>query len=341
MTLARRVSACCLWLLPAMLSAQAPSVRAPLKLGSPPASGASQCPPLPAPVAPTDEQRERARDLAQRALQAALLGDSTAARDELRQAATLDPTDADLAYRLGRAHEAAGTPAEAVAAYCRFLGLAPNAPESPEVRARVSSLAAAAGPDPRAAETLAAFQSGVSAYDRGRLADAEAAFGVVIGREPQWADAHYNRALARQALGRHDAAARDLEQYLRLKPETGDRAAVVARIAALRRDVFSPTTALAAGLALPGAGHFYTRRPVRGAITSAAVVAALAVALIPRTSTSTVEQTGTDPFGNAYSYTTTRRTRERPYALPGLVVGAGIAVSSAVDAFRYAKRMRR
>lgn len=340
MTPARLLSAAWLCLLPALASAQSPSTREPLKQGAPPASRALPCIATPTPATPSDQQRQQARDLAQRALQAALLGDSTAARDELREAATLDPTDADLAYRLGRAHQAAGASSEALAEYCRFLALAPNAPESPEVQTRVASLAAAR-PDPRTAEAEAHFQSAVSAYESGRLADAEAGFDSAIVRAPRWPEPYYNRALTRFALGRRDAAVRDLEQYLRLKPEAPDREAIVARIGVLPRAGFSPGTALAAGLALPGAGHFYTRRPVRGVMTSLAVGTAVAVALMQRTRTSTVEQTGTDPFGNPYTYTTTRRTRERPYAVTGTVVGIGIAVTSAIDAFRYAKRAPR
>ena len=340
--LARIVSGIWLVLVPALVAAQAPTRREPMKQVSPTESRASACPTAAAaPAAPSDEQRAQARDLAQRALQAALLGDSAAARAELRKAAALDAADADLAYRLGRAHEGAGAAAEAVGEYCRFLAIAPNAPDAPEVRGRVTSLAAAVGPDPRVAETLAIVQAGISAYESGRHAEAVVAFGRAIGREPQWPEPYYNRALAMLALGRTGPAVRDLEQFLRLKPETTDRAAIVARIADLRRMLFSPTTALAAGLVVPGGGQYYTRRPMRGLITTLGAGAAFAVALMPRTRTSVVEQTGTDPFGNPYTYTTTRRVRERPYALPGVVVGLGLSVSGAIDAFRYAQRTRR
>jgi hypothetical protein len=131
-----------------------------------------------------------------------------------------------------------------------------------------------------------------------------------------------------------------LSSFLRLKPETEDRAAIVARITSLRRSVFVPSTALAVGLALPGAGT--TTRGVRFAacLTSVGVAAAVVVALIPRTTTKTVEQTGIDPFGNEYSFTTTQRTRERPFVVPASVAAIGIAVGSAIDAFKYAQRFR-
>ncbi|HEX6252127.1 MAG TPA: hypothetical protein VFZ56_11910 [Gemmatimonadaceae bacterium] len=331
----------CLQLVPLVLAAQtAPQQREPLKRGQPPTSSSTPCPSAVDPATPTDEQRREARELAQRALEAALLGDSATARDELRQAAALDPTDADLAYRLGRAHESVRASAEALAEYCRFLVLAPSSPEAAEVRSRVAALATPAT-DPRTAAVIAAFQAGAEAYESGRMAEAHVAFSTAIRGEPQWAEPYYNRAMTSLARGESEPAVRDLEQFLRLRPETDDRAAIVARIASLRRATFSPRTALATGLVLPGAGHYYTRRPVRGVITSLGVGTALILALMQQTTTSTVEQTGTDPFGNEYTYTTTRRSKERPYAVPASLAAIAISVGSAIDAFRYAKRTLR
>ncbi|HUF64822.1 MAG TPA: hypothetical protein VMM17_02485 [Gemmatimonadaceae bacterium] len=329
----------CAQLVPLVLAAQTVAHRVPLKGGQPPAASSTSCPAAADPVSPTDEQRRTARDLAQRALQAALLGDGATARDELRRAAALDPTDADLAYRLGRAHETVSAAADAVIEYCRFLALAPSSPEAAEVRARMSALSSP--PTDSRTATMSAFQVGVNAYESGRMADAEAAFSTTILREPQWAEPYYNRAMTSLARGANEAAVRDLEQFLRLKPEADDRAAIVARIASLRRVRFSPSTALAASLALPGAGQFYTRRPGRGVITSLGVGTALVVALLQRTTTSTVEQTGTDPFGNEYTYTTTRESRGRPYAFPASLVAVAISLGSAVDAFKYAQRTLR
>jgi tetratricopeptide (TPR) repeat protein len=204
----------------------------------------------------------------------------------------------------------------------------------------VSALATPAT-DPRTAAIVSAFQAGIEAYERGRMADAEAAFSTAIRGEPQWAEPYYNRAMTSLARGENEPVVRDLEQFLRLRPETDDRAAVVARIASLRRVRFSPGTALTTGLVLPGAGQYYTRRPARGVITSLGVGAALVIALVQQTTTSTVEQTGTDPFGNEYTYTTTRQSRERPYAVPASVAAIAISVGSAIEAFKYAQRTRR
>jgi TM2 domain-containing membrane protein YozV len=110
------------------------------------------CPAVKRPAAPTDAQRRAARALVQRGQQAAILGDRAAAREQFRQAAQLDPTDADLAYELARAHDGAGASADAAAEYCRFLALAPSAPEAAEVRERVATLSVpprAAAPAPR------------------------------------------------------------------------------------------------------------------------------------------------------------------------------------------------
>jgi tetratricopeptide (TPR) repeat protein len=308
-----------------------------LKEGTPPVAARQACPPREPATAPTDAQRRQARDLAQRGQQAALLGDSASAREQWRQAALLDPSDANLAYRLARSHEAAGAATAALSEYCRFIELAPDAPEIPEARDRVAALArptmSAAG-----VGTASAFQDGVAAFRRGDLIRAEAAFTTVITREPAWADAFYDRAMVLFARGAADRASRDLEQYLRLKPEADDRAAVTARLASLRRATLSPETALSAGLVVPGGGQFYTRRPGRAALSLAGFGAAIAVGVVQRTTTTSVEQNATDPFGNAYTFTTTVEKRDRPYLIPGVAAAGAIAVGSAIDAFFYARR---
>jgi len=104
--------------------------RAPLKRGLPAVAARPACAPLAAARAATPEQRRAARELAQRAQQSAILGDRNAARDQLRQAAAMDPTNPDLAYQLARAHDAVGAGDDAKTEYCRFVALAPTAPEA-------------------------------------------------------------------------------------------------------------------------------------------------------------------------------------------------------------------
>jgi tetratricopeptide (TPR) repeat protein len=253
----------------------------------------------------------------------------------MREASQLNPTDADLAYQLARAYETAGAPANAAKEYCRFLAIAPNAPEAGEARARVAALAPPTTVSgPTVASTL--FDAGVAAYDRKQLAEAEAKFAAAINAEPTWADSYYDRALVRLAQGDRRAQT-DFEEYLRLKPQAPDRAQVVARIETLRQRPPSPGQALGLGLIVPGGGQFYTRRPLRGALFLAGASAAIGFAVLPQTSTKTIEETATDPFGNPYKFTTTRRITDRPNLVPGLAVATALVAGSAFEAFVFAK----
>jgi tetratricopeptide (TPR) repeat protein len=322
-------------LLPVVVWAQAPKNDA-LKRVPPPAPMRPSCAPVPAPATPTDAQRRRARDLANNGRQAAILGDSAAAFAQMREASQLNPTDADLAYQLARAYETAGSTANAAKEYCRFLAIAPNAPEAGEARARVAVLAPPTTVSgPTVASTL--FDAAVAAYDRKQLAEAEAKFGSAITAEPTWADSYYDRALVRLAQGDPRRAQSDLEEYLRLKPQASDRAQVVARIETLRQRPISPGQALGLGLIVPGGGQFYTRRPIRGALFLAGAAAAIGFAVQTQSSTKTVEETATDPFGNPYKFTTTHRVTDRPNLIPGIAAASALIAGSAFEAFVFAK----
>jgi tetratricopeptide (TPR) repeat protein len=313
-----------------------------LKRAIPPLPARAACP-APSPVRPpTDAQRRQARALAQRGQQAAILGDRASARDQLRQAVALDPSDADLAYQLARADEMTGASAEAAREYCRFLALAPGAPEAAEARDRLATLARPSGAENAANPAVTAFQQGIALYDAGRMAEAETAFSAAIAARPDWADAHYDRALVRSA--RHDTsgATSDFERYLRLKPEAEDRALVVARIDPLRPAPavnLSPGRALALGLVIPGGGQFYTGRPGRGLLALAGSGAALGCAFRQSTSSTNVQETALDPFGNPYTFTSVRQTTTHPCLAGGLTAAGVIAVASAVDAFHFARRV--
>jgi tetratricopeptide (TPR) repeat protein len=288
--------------------------------------------------APSDDDRRRARDLAARGQQAAIIGDSVAALNSLRQAATLDPTNADFAYQLGRVYEQSKAGPNAAAEYCRFLVLAPNALEATEVRDRILTII-----PPRADPTTAAaqreFQSGITAYNAGQFLQAQLHFSGALKGDSTWADAYYDRALVRIALAERVNALNDFESYLRFKPEASDRLQVVARIETLRRAQLSQSQALVLGLIVPGGGQMYTRRPVRGALLFGLAATALGVGAKSQSKTTTVQQTGTDPFGNRYNFTTTKTTTEHPYLAPGIVVAGGVALASAFEAFHYAARV--
>lgn len=330
-----RLLVCAVALFPMTVHAQARSDG--LKRVPPPAPTRPTCDPLPTPKAPTDAQRQQARTLAENGRQAAILGDSSAALTQMRQATALDPTDADLAYQLARAYETAGAGLNAAKEYCRFLAIAPSAPEAAEARGRVAALIPKT---PVAGPTVAAtlFTAAVAAYERRQLTEADAKFGAAITADPTWADSYYDRALIRAEQGDQERARIDFEEYLRLKPQAPDRAQVVARIEALRVRPPSPGQALGLGLVLPGAGQFYTRRPIRGALFLAGTAVAVGFGLQTQTKTTSVEQTGTDPFGNPYTYTATHRVTDRPNLVPGIAVAGALALGSAIEAYSYARR---
>jgi tetratricopeptide (TPR) repeat protein len=295
------------------------------------------CAPTPSVPAVGEAQRRQARDLAERGRQAAILGDSTAAMNNLRQASNLDPTNADLAYELARAYETAGAKRNAAAEYCRFLSLAPNAPESQEALEKARTLA----PPTRSAAFDAgvdSFRAGLTAFDRGQMTIAEAHFSRAIQADTMWADAYYDRGLARLGSGDRVRAAADFEQYLRRKPDATDRAAVFARVDALRRPTLDAQQALSFGV-IPGGGQFYAHRITRGALSAVGAAAAVALAFQSRKTETPVEQTGTDPFGNPYTYTTNKITTDHPYMVPGLAVAGAITAISAIDAFLYVRRI--
>jgi tetratricopeptide (TPR) repeat protein len=316
------------------------SGRPALKRGMPVVAQRPTCPSTQAAArSVTTAQRRQARELAQRAQQSAILGDRAAARDQLRQAAALDPTNPDLAYQLARAQEAVGASSDAASAYCRFLALAPDAPEASEARERLTGLT-------RASQTavperiLAPFRSGMTAYDAGRYAEAELAFSNAIALQPDWADAYYDRALTKLARGRREQAIADFQQYLRLRPEAEDRQAVIARVSGLRGGTLSPAAALGMGLVIPGAGQMYTGRRAFGVLTLAAAGGALAYALKSGPVTKEFVVNPKDPFGNPLPpFVDTRTETGRPNLTAGLAAFGAIAGATAIEAFIHARQV--
>ena len=94
----------------------------------------------------TPQSRRDAQQLAGKAQAASIQGDNVAATDLYSRAALLDPTDAGIAYSLGREYEATRD-SRALSEYCRFLALAPASPEATNVRQRIAELALALPPD--------------------------------------------------------------------------------------------------------------------------------------------------------------------------------------------------
>jgi Flp pilus assembly protein TadD len=287
--------------------------------------------------APTEAQRRQALDFAEIGRRSAIRGDRAVAIEQLRQAAALDPTNADVVYELARDYETTGDSTSAANAYCRFLAIAPDAPEAAEARDRVAVLAPARHVAP-SSQAATLFAAAVTAYDQARMTEAEGTFGGVINAEPTWADAYYDRALARIGIGSRLPAAGDLEAYLQLKPQAEDRTQVAAWIQSLRRRPPSARTALQLGLLIPGGGQIYTGRPVRGIAVLGGAAVAMGFGLARHTRMTSVQQTTTDPFGSTYTYTVDRRTTHRPNLVTGVAIAGSLAVMSAVEAFRYAAR---
>ncbi len=94
----------------------------------------------------SDNDRAAARDIASRAQAASIVGDNAQATALYQQAAKLNPSDASVAYALGREYEAAHD-ARSMGEYCRFLALTPRASEAADVRQRIAEIVAALPPD--------------------------------------------------------------------------------------------------------------------------------------------------------------------------------------------------
>jgi tetratricopeptide (TPR) repeat protein len=295
---------------PALVHAQEP-----LKPGPSQARSRPVCAPLRPPAPPNDDDRGRARELAQRGQQAAILGDVPAALRALRDASSLDPSSAELAYQLARVHETVRDTASAVREYCRYLALAPRSPETPEV---VDKLWALAPPklDQLIDLPLAIFHAGVAAFYRGDLAAADTAFSAVIASDSTWADAYYNRARVRQSVGDGFGSRADLAKYVALNREASSRPAGSNEFTGTGPRFYDPLVTLGMGAIIPGGGYFYTQRPVRGVLTMIATGGAAATGLIQRT---------TGP-----------RT-SRPFLVAGSVTAGVIWALTAFDAAMFAR----
>ena len=297
----------------------------------PPAASVGPCP-APTPVAaPTADQRAQARRLGETAAASLIGGELAEARDLLRRATALDPASADLTYRLGRTLEELGDAAGATAAYCRLRELDAPADARADAEQRLGALAASAAP--AAASPGATFADGVTRFERGDLAGADASFTSVIAGSPDYAPAYYDRALTRLARGRDAEALADFDRYARLAPS-----AVNAELRrtqdVLRRGRFSPGAALAAGM-LPGGAQLYTGRPARGLLV--ALVAAAGAYLVLDEQSEFRTRTALDPFGNPYTFPDPNPTITHPKRGLGLGVIATALVGGALEGYFHAR----
>jgi tetratricopeptide (TPR) repeat protein len=290
-----------------------------------------------APRAVPADRRQEAERLASAATQSAILGDNTAAADLLAAAAQLDPSSASIAYRHARALDDLGRAADAIAEYCRFLALAPDAPDAPDVRERTSALSESGGMAVPAA-AVEAWEAAIESYGRGRLHDAERGFGEAIAAAPAWSDPVYNRGVVRIELGRAADAVEDLRRFLEMSPGAPEFDAVLDRIATLRVGArYNPDAVLAAGLIVPGLGHFRTGRAGTGlAVLGSATLAVVAGAAVRSVSVECLSPPvdGVCPPGDVVG-----EDVSRPWLVPGIAAAAVIGVIGALDARRGARRL--
>lgn len=312
-------------LLPALLAptaARAQQKVPPLKREVPPPR-AMTCrdvaPPAPARASANAAEAQKQESVG---MQAALVGNLTAAETALSRARALDPTEPRIAYELGRVLEQLGRKKDAVTAFCHYLSLAPDAPDSADVQRRIRALAPLV-PTVTPAATRA-FHDGLAFYDAGEYARAVVAFDSAGRAEPSWSAPFYDRALALAATGDRTTAARELQAYLARPGTESDSAAVRYMMGMLLtppRRRFSPPLALVSGLVVPGLGQVYTGRPGFGALVAATAGGALYLALDRRA-------TGFNEPGFW------------PYRVAGIATAAVVAVLGAVEATVYASHAR-
>jgi len=302
------------------------------------ASGASGCGAYPVSTSggtalPADDPETRR--LIADGQDAALQGEHAAARDAFTKAAQRAPSNARLAYYLGREHEALNEATEAVRAYCRYLALVPNAPDGDEVRGRIVRLVPSSELA-RVDEQRANFRSGVTLLQRRQFVAADSVFGAVLRQLPTASEAFYDRGLARAARGARGPALEDFEKYLELTPNAADRTALRAAMARLPDRVYGSSAALASGLVVPGLGQMNTGRSVLGVAVLGAVAGVMALGFTQKDAHVTRECT--DPFGNPYDCSFDRR--ERPYLVAATAAAAGIWVGAAYESMQFARNSR-
>ena len=285
--------------------------------------------------APVSEVALDAEGLASEASQAAILGEYQRARDLLAEAAETDPTSSTISYSFGRLLEGGGELEPALAEYCRFLVIAPDAVEVEDVEQRVERIGREVGAL-GASPARAAFEEGIASFDRADYDQAILDFSRALVEQPEWGQAHYNRAVAYLRSDRDAAGAADLEFDLELAPEAEDRDEIEALLAEIGPVTqYSPQRALVSGLFIPGMGYFYPGRSGAGILALGAAGAAAGFAILQtevNVQCASPPVNGECPAGQVVSETT-----KRPLLLPGLAAAAAITVFGAVHASRGAR----
>jgi TM2 domain-containing membrane protein YozV len=284
------------------------------------------CPAIPVPPPTAQQVVEEANRLATLGQESSIEGDHRAARDQFKQAATLDPRDASLAYRLGREYEDLQQRDAAVHEYCRYLSLVPNATDAAQIGDRVAKLLPG-GVLAHGNAVVTQFKLAVASYDARNFGTAADQFDSVSIGAPTLSAAVYDGGLAHDQNGDAAAAVHDYSHYLQLEPNASDAPLVRARMQQMRHGIPSATTAFFLGL-LPGGGQFYTKQPVLGVVVLAGAAGGVFLAIQSRTVTR--DTTFVGPFGGTYPGTYTQT--QHPNLVLGAAVAGGVTLIGAIEA---------
>lgn len=282
-----------------------------------------------------DESNPEVARLTNAATQAMLLGDQDGALEFLNRAVRLDSTAVEALYLRSRIRLERGEAEGAAGDLCQYLRLDPSRTSDPEAMSRLEEAA-----DRGVGEDLfSAFDSGIRMYGEGQLEAAERAFSTVVDARPAAAAAVYNRGLVRALLDRPGPARADLERYLALEPGASNADAVRRYLAILAADEGpGPNRALIAGTLIPGAGQFYTRRPLLGTLVLGSAAGAVAAGYL--TERTTIRCRVANPDGSCPPDQIASTATERPYLVMAVGVAAGVAIGAAIEASLYASRQQ-
>jgi tetratricopeptide (TPR) repeat protein len=267
--------------------------------------------------------------------EASLQGEHEVARDAFIQATKRNPTNAQIAYYLGREYETLKANNDAVKEYCRYLRLSPNARDADEVQGRIVRLTPASQLA-QVDEARANFSSAVALLERRQYVAADSMLGSILAKLPNSPEPYFNRGLARAARGERTLAMQDFAKYIDLAGNPSDRAAINAAIARIQDRIFSETSALSSGLVIPGLGQMSTGRPLYGVGVLGAVAGVLIWGMAEKQGFEVA--TFQDPFGNPYIDSLPKTTR--PNLAIAAVTAAVLWGGSAYEAMTYARRSR-
>jgi hypothetical protein len=189
-----------------------------------------------------------------------------------------------------------------------------------------------------------AFEAGIAAADDSLFVEAIESFTTAIEGAPGWGEPIYNRAALHEVTGNVRAALDDLRAYRQVvaDPDDADALAISERIGVLEGAASvatpSPSGALALG-AVPGMGHYFTRRPLPGTITLAAAAGAVAAGVFFKERTALCLD-AVPPSGSCSQASIVDQIDETPYLWYGVGAAAAITIGGAIEAYLNAKRAR-